>query len=64
MNYARTAAVIFHNLVLTSALGKKLPCFKSLTMPKYKSPTVALPLSANTIVGDKNADKDQGKCYL
>lgn len=61
MNYARTAAVLFHNLVLTSALGKKLPCFKSLTMPKYESPTAALPLSAITILGDKSADKDQDK---
>lgn len=50
MNYVTTAAVIFHNLVLTSALGKKLPCFKSLTMPKYESATVALPLSANTML--------------
>lgn len=51
LNYARIFAVIFHNLILTSALGKKLPHFKSVPKSKYESPGAALPLLANTMLG-------------
>lgn len=64
LNYARISAVIFHDLILTSALGKKLPHLKSVPKSKYESPGVALPLSANTMLGGKITDKDQGKCYF
>lgn len=51
LSSARISAVIFHNLTLTSALGKKLPHLKSVPKSKYESPGAVLPLSANTMLG-------------